>query len=128
MSWWQALYFTTAPRSAPLKTEELVERERPEQEERELSGVARSQNAVYVLPHDAASLAQVLEPALDRVSSGTAGVQLLVLTSDAETAVAAARAALERAPQAPLAVPVTSARRAGRLLRARPAAVVAGTP
>jgi chromosome segregation protein len=86
-------------------TEGRVERERGErgattmagQGERDpATGVARSQNALYVLPHDTAAMREFLAPALERVERGAAAdahdVQALVITADAETAIAAAQA------------------------------------
>jgi ATP-dependent RNA helicase DeaD len=97
--------------------------------ERKTSGVTRGQNVLYVLPQDRAAVAQFLAPALERVDPATAELQLLVVASDDESAAwiagVAARLGAERGI---VAVPATSARRALRLLRARPAHVVAGTP
>ena len=58
-------------------------------------GVTRNQNAVYTLPHDWSVIDQFLQPALDRLSADAAGAQLLVLTTDADTALAVSRAAIE---------------------------------
>jgi ATP-dependent RNA helicase DeaD len=99
-----------------------------EQEQRTLSGVARSQNSVYVVPNDPASIGQFLDPALERVSGGADGTQMLVVTDDADTTLAVARAADARVPSSPRVLPVTSPRRATRLLRQRSAPVIAGTP
>ena len=66
-----------------------------EQDERETtSGVTRSQNVVMTLPHDWSAIGRFLRPALERLDDGAGETQLLVLTPDAETAVAVARAAL----------------------------------
>ena len=66
-----------------------------EQDERETAGgVTRSQNVVMTLPHDWSGIGRFLRPALERVDGAARETQLLVLTPDAETAVAVARAAL----------------------------------
>src|SRR5512141_2831895 len=59
-----------------------------EQEAREVAGVTRGQNAVYVMPHDWASIGQFLGPLLERVDDGVREVQLLIITSDADAAAA----------------------------------------
>jgi ATP-dependent RNA helicase DeaD len=107
--------------------EQDEQREEAREETREASGVTRSQNVVLALPHDWHAIGQFLTPALDRVDAAAGGTQLLVLTSDGEATVAIAEAAA-RTAGAPRAVPVTSARRAERLIRAQPAPVVVGTP
>jgi ATP-dependent RNA helicase DeaD len=100
-----------------------------EQDVTETPGVTRGQNAVYVLPHDWASIAHFLGPALERLDPSADELQMLVVTSDADVAAAvtggAARLADARGVRA---VPATNARRAARLLRVRPAHVVAGAP
>ena len=100
-----------------------------EQEGRELEGVSRGQNAMYVLPHDWAAIAHVLAPLLDRVEEGVHDVQLLVLTSDAEAAAAVSTTAVELSGgRGVRTVAATSNRRAARILRARPPHVLIGTP
>jgi ATP-dependent RNA helicase DeaD len=95
----------------------------------ERAGVARGQNVLYVLPQDAAAVAQFLDPVLARIAPDAAETQVLVLTPDDETAVLIAEAATRTSAGAPARVlPVTASRRAARLLRARPATVVAGSP
>jgi ATP-dependent RNA helicase DeaD len=91
--------------------------------------VARSQNTVYVLPPDAAAMRQFLAPVLERVDRAGEGAQLLVVATDAETAVEIARAAGQLPAGEQLrTVPVTGAARAGRLLRALAPQVVIGAP
>jgi len=98
-------------------------------EERERPAVARNQNVLHVLPHDAAAVSQFIDPALERLDPESADTQLLVLTPDSETAVLIAEAATRARAGTPARVlPVTAWRRASRLLRVRPATVVAGTP
>lgn len=98
-------------------------------EERERPAVARNQNVLHVLPHDAAAVSQFIEPALERLDPESADTQLLVLTPDSETAVLIAEAATRaHTGTPPRVLPVTSWRRASRLQRHRPASVIAGTP
>jgi ATP-dependent RNA helicase DeaD len=100
-----------------------------EQDAREVAGVTRGQNAVYVMPHDWASIAQFLGPMLERVDESSREVQLLVVTSDAETAAAVAAAAVKLTTGRDIGiVAATAAKRAARLLRIKPAQVVAGAP
>ncbi|HEU4563949.1 MAG TPA: hypothetical protein VFS05_04835, partial [Gemmatimonadaceae bacterium] len=75
-----------------------MEREQGAEREREAATVARGQNTVYVLPQDAAAMRQFLAPALERVERGAEVPQLLVITSDAESAVEMARAAAQTPP------------------------------
>ncbi len=98
-------------------------------EARERPAVARNQNVLHVLPHDAAAVSQFIDPALERLDPEIAETQLLVLTPDTETAVLVAEAATRARTGIPARVlPVTAWRRAVRLQRLRPATVVAGTP
>lgn len=99
-----------------------------EHDVKESPTVTRGQNALYQLPHDWASIAHFLGPALDRVDASKRDVQLLVVTSDAEAAAAVAASCVRLAGgRAIVSLAATSAKRAERLLRARPAHVVAGT-
>jgi ATP-dependent RNA helicase DeaD len=98
-------------------------------EARERPAVARNQNVLHILPHDAAAVSQFIDPALERLDPEIAETQLLVLTPDTETAVLIAEAATRARTGIPARVlPVTAWRRAVRLQRLRPATVVAGTP
>jgi ATP-dependent RNA helicase DeaD len=100
-----------------------------DQDERGRAGVARSHNVLYVLPEDAAAVSQVLDPILERVDPAAGATQLLVLTPDADMAIAVAKAATRAPHGTPVRVlPVTGVRRASRLLRSRAAPAVAGTP
>jgi ATP-dependent RNA helicase DeaD len=120
------VYFTTSARCRPLKIGGLVEQDL---EERERPAVARNQNVLHVLPHDAAAVSQFIEPALERLDPANDDTQLLVLTPDTETAVLIAEAATRARTGTPARVlPVTAWRRAARLQRLRPATVIAGTP
>ncbi|MES3033225.1 MAG: DbpA RNA binding domain-containing protein [Gemmatimonadota bacterium] len=69
----------------------------------------------------------LVQPALERIPAGDAGVHLLVLVPDADTALAVAQAVLPAGDAAPVLVPVTSAARGARLLANPPAAIV-GAP
>jgi len=90
-------------------------------------GVTRSQHVVYTLPHTTEALAQLLAPALERIDITTAGIQLVIVTVDAETAVAVSDLVYRLAgPQGIEVVPVTSASRVARLLVDRPIHALAG--
>lgn len=91
------------------------------------SGVSRGQNAVYVIPQDWASITHFLAPILERVDESAPGLQVLVVTSDAELAAAVAAAAVRLLGEARDGVlAATSARRAARLLKLEPVRVLAG--
>ena len=98
-------------------------------EERETATVGRSHNAVHILPHDMTSAAGVLATVLDRLDRDVAEVQVLLVAPDPDAAIALARAA-SSLPQAEglRIIPASSARRATRLLRARPVHGVIGGP
>src|SRR4051812_44707039 len=66
-----------------------------EQEAREVAAVTRGQNAVFVMPHDWASIAQFLGPLLERVDDAVREVQVLIITPDAEVAAAVTAAAVK---------------------------------
>lgn len=100
-----------------------------EQDAREVGGVSRGQNVVYVTPHDWASIGQFLSPAIERLDETSPVVQLLLVTSDADVAAVTAAAAVKLTRGRDVGiVAATSARRAASLLRASPAQIVAGTP
>src|SRR5689334_2528258 len=84
-----------------------------EQGARGTGGVARSQNAVFVLPHDWTSIAQILRPLLDRVDENARELQLLIIASDAEVAAAVVAAAVKLTAGRDVGlIAATSARRA----------------
>ena len=96
-------------------------------EERDLGGVTRSQNVVYVVSHDWASISFFLAPLIERVDETAAGVQVLVLTADAEAAAAVSGAAVKLAANRSVGIiAATSATRTARLLKTLPAHVVIG--
>jgi len=88
----------------------------------------RVQNLVYTLPHTTESIAEFLTPVLSRVDPAAGGTQILVVTRDAETALAISEAILRLSgPGGIEVVPITSAARAGRIFKTRPVLAVAGT-
>jgi ATP-dependent RNA helicase DeaD len=90
--------------------------------------VSRTQNLVYTLPHATESIAEFLTPALSRIDPSAGGAQVVVVTRDAETALAISETVLRLSgPGGIEVVPVTSAARAGRLFKSRPVLAVAGT-
>ena len=100
-----------------------------ETEEREERGSGRSLNVVHTLPRSMASVPRFLTGPLERLDPATGTAQLVVVTADAETAVALAEAVLRMTGPAGIElIPVTSARRAGRLMAGRPVLAVAGSP
>jgi hypothetical protein len=100
-----------------------------EPEEREERGSGRSQNVVHTLPRSMASVPGFLTGPLERVDPAAGQTQLLVLTSDPESAVAIAEAVLRMTGPAGIELlPVTSARRASRLMAGRPVLAAAGSP
>lgn len=96
--------------------------------DREPTGAVRSASAAYFLPPDWARVARLAVPALERLTPG-AGVQLLLVTPDADATleVAQAIAALPAAAGRRI-VAATSAARATRLLAPGTADVVIGSP
>jgi len=90
--------------------------------------VGRNQNLVYTLPHTTESIAEFLTPALARIDPSAGGTQVVVVTRDAETALAISETGLHLAGPAGIeVVPITSAARAGRIFKTRPVLAVAGT-
>lgn len=91
--------------------------------------VARSEHVLFTLPFDWGTIPLFLNAPLARVDADAAETQLLVVTPDAETALAVAEAVRQARGDdaAPIAVAVTRAERGIRQLRGRPAPVVAGT-
>lgn len=93
------------------------------------SGVTRSQNVVYVVAHDWASISYFLAPLVERVDEASKELQLLVLASDAESAAALAAGAVKLAGSRPIGIiGATSVPRAARLLKLLPSQIVVGTP
>jgi ATP-dependent RNA helicase DeaD len=80
------------------------------------------------LPHAQNVVARFLGPALERVSADATATQLLILTPDADTALAIADAARALGPQETPVIPVTAAARGSRLLASRVAPAIAAAP
>lgn len=98
-------------------------------EERDERGSGRSQNVVHTLPRSMASVPNFLTGPLERLDPTAGTTQVLVITADAETAVALAEAVLRMTGPAGIElVPITSPRRARRLLAERPVLAAAGSP
>lgn len=98
-------------------------------EERDERGSGRSQNVVHTLPRSMASVPNFLTGPLERLDPAAGTTQVLVITADAETAVALAEAVLRMTGPAGIElVPITSARRARRLMAERPVLAAAGSP
>lgn len=91
--------------------------------------LARTQSAVYTLPRDWSSLAQVLTPLIERIDPLNAATQLLIVTPDVESTIGLVAGAFTRfGAQGIDVLPATGAARAARLLRTDPARAVAGPP
>lgn len=88
-----------------------------ENEVKESAGVTRSQNAMYVLPHDASAAQGFVAPLLQRVAAAEAALQLLVITTDVEAAAALAGTVVRSGGPDLRVVPVAGARRAERRIR-----------
>lgn len=100
-----------------------------EVEERATGQAGRGQSLVYTLPHTTESIAEFLTPALARIDLSAGGTQVVVVTRDAETALAISEAVLRfSGPSGIETVPITNAARAGRIFKTRPVLAVAGTP
>ena len=91
--------------------------------------MTRGQNAVHVMPLDWTALPRVLGALVDRIDVSRPEPQLLVVTTDAESAAAAASAIVGMAGTRGVRVlAATMSPRAARLLRASPPHVVTGAP
>src|SRR5213076_804610 len=100
-----------------------------EQDAKDAGGATRSQNVVYVVPHDWASISYFLAPLVERVDESSSTLQLLVLTADADSAAAVAGAAVKMANTRKVGIiAATSAARIARLLKLLPSQIVIGTP
>lgn len=99
-----------------------------EPEERE-AATGRSLNVVHILPQSVDSVRRFLLGPLERVDPSAGGTQLVVVTEDPESAVAMAEAVLAMTGPAGIELfPVTSPRRAARLMQGRPVLAIAGAP
>lgn len=100
-----------------------------ETEERDERGSGRSQNVVHTLPRSMASVPRFLTGPLERIDPAAGTTQVLVITADAETAMALAQAVLGMTGPAGIELlPITTARRAKRLMAGRPVLAACGSP
>ncbi len=100
-----------------------------ESEVKEPTGVTRGQNVVHVMPLDWSAADHLLSTLVDRIDPARAETQLLVVTADADSAVAAADALVLAAGDRHISViAATASPRAARLLKSSPAHVVTGAP
>ncbi|HEY8310699.1 MAG TPA: hypothetical protein VIG47_09085, partial [Gemmatimonadaceae bacterium] len=96
-------------------------------EQAERTTASRSQNVVHFLPRTTDALVRVITPGLERVDSTQPSLQLVVVTPDAETAVAVGDAVSRLTGLQGIEIlPVTSANRAARMLAGRPVHALAG--
>lgn len=128
------LYFSRVAVVTPLKIRGAILEHGNSEPARERSIVSRNQNVMYVLPHDSAAIEQFMGPvleqlaALDVADEPSRGPRAVVVTPDAESAVAVARWVASRASDAPRAIAATGAARTARLIAAQPAPLVVGPP
>ena len=100
-----------------------------EADAKEPTGVTRGQNVVHVMPLDWSAASDALASVIDRIDTSRAETQVLVVTSDAENASAAAEAIVAAAGERAITVmAATASPRAARLLKASAAHVVTGAP
>ena len=100
-----------------------------EADAKEPTGVTRGQNVVHVMPLDWSAAGDALSSIIDRIDQARAETQLLVVTSGAENAAAAAEAIVAVAGDRAITVmAATASPRAARLLKASAAHVVTGAP
>ena len=98
-----------------------------EPEERE-AATGRSRNVVHILPQSVESVPRFLTAPLERVDPSAGGTQLVVLTEDSESAVTLAESVLKLTGLGGIELfPVTSVRRAARLMQGRPVLAIAGS-
>ena len=86
-----------------------------EADAKEPSGVTRGQNAVQVIPLDWSAAELALATAVDRIDASSAETQLLIVTSDAENAAAAAEAVVAAIGDRALSVVAATDRKSTRL-------------
>lgn len=93
----------------------------------DLPAVGRNKNVVYSLPLALDSIPVFLQAPLERIDPAAGGTQLVVITPDAESALAISEAVLAMTGLGGIEVlPVTTAGRAKRLLAMRPILAIAG--
>jgi ATP-dependent RNA helicase DeaD len=94
----------------------------------ELPAVGRNKNVVYSLPLALDSVPVFLQAPLERIDPAAGGTQLLIITPDADSALAISEAVLGMTGLGGIEVlPVTTAGRARRLLAMRPILGIAGS-
>src|SRR5690242_11618110 len=89
---------------------------------------------MYVLPHDSAAIAQFMGPVLEQLAAAAhepagesgRGPRAVVVTADAESAIAIARWVASQSTNTFGAIAATGASRAARLIAAHPAPLVVG--
>src|SRR5437879_4526424 len=80
------------------------------------------------MPHDWTSIAQFLGPLVERLDDANRDLQLLIITPDADVAAAVSAAAVKLVAGRDIQLlAATSATRAARLIKLRPAQVITGT-
>ena len=96
----------------------------------ERAGVARGQNTIHTLPHDAAAIRQFLSQVFDRVdASGEPAIHGVVLAADPQTVMAIGRvAATMDRPRGATVLAVPSAQRGARAIRSAIPTVLVATP
>jgi hypothetical protein len=98
-----------------------------ESQEREAS-TGRSRNVVHILPQSTDSVPRFLTGPLERIDPVAGGTQVVVVTEDPESAVALAEAVLAMTGMAGIELfPVTSPRRAARIMQGRPVLAITGS-
>ncbi|HEV2179365.1 MAG TPA: DEAD/DEAH box helicase, partial [Gemmatimonadaceae bacterium] len=101
---------------------------------RERANVSRNQNVMYVLPYDSAAIAQFMGPVLEHLAAlepadeSGRGPRAIVVTPDAEGAIAIARWIASQSSNAASAIAATGASRSARLIAAHPAPLIVGPP
>jgi ATP-dependent RNA helicase DeaD len=98
--------------------------ERDEQDAASVTKSPGSVGTINTLPHDDETVAQLIGPVLGRIDRASAALQALIVTADAETALAFSRAAMAAGDTRLL--PATSEGRALRLLRTGGIPAIAG--
>lgn len=93
------------------------------------AATGRSRNVVHILPRSTDSVARFLTGPLERIDPVAGGTQLVVVTEDGESAVVLAQTVLGLTGMGGIELfPVTSPRRAARIIAERPVLAIAGSP
>jgi Superfamily II DNA and RNA helicases len=100
-----------------------------EQQVPAVATIGRNPGVVYLLPHTSESIPEFLRTTFEQIDQDSSAVQALILTDDAESAVAMSETAHRMNGAAGIEVlPATGSGRTGRLLKSRPVRALAGTP